>query len=84
MAMPQFDDGENRPPSRFVGAVEAKVAAALARGACLTARQIAERIGASPGSVTRVLNKMLAAGKADAWKAHPRDRAYIWASEDQP
>lgn len=82
MAAPAIDDGETRPPSRFAGAVEAKVVAALARGACLSAPQIAERVGTTTRSVNAVLNRLLKAGKVTAWKAHPKDRVHLWASEE--
>lgn len=61
---------------------EQRIINALSRGACLTAAQLAERLGGGTGSMYRSLNKLYNEGILTCWKAHPDDSEYLWATDD--
>ena len=63
-----------------LGPVEEKALAALSRGAILNGPVVAERIGRPRASTLRALNRLVDLGLVVAWKAHPKDTQYLFAS----
>lgn len=54
----------------------------LKRGAILSTGQVAERLRMTPSAASKALTRMREKGHLVQWKAHHKDREYLWATDD--
>ncbi|MEM8936628.1 MAG: hypothetical protein AAGC77_09500 [Pseudomonadota bacterium] len=67
--------------SRFYQ-LEERIIDTLGNGACLTVREIADRLERPMGSVRKALKRLEGREIVVGWKASQKDQEYLWATDN--